>query len=65
MDQHHPELGVDVEPDSDPNIRYLKYNEVWDIEAPPQDMIKCRDYAIRMIKRAIFSKPNFSLCTLN
>lgn len=51
MDQHHPELGVGIESGGDPNIRYLKYNESWDGEAPPEDKIECKDYAINKLKQ--------------
>ena len=40
MDQYCPGLGVGVEPDDNPDIRYLRYNEEWDRKAPAEDILE-------------------------
>jgi 20S proteasome alpha/beta subunit len=59
MDQHHPKLGVGIEPDGNPNIRYLNFNELKDIEAPPIDKTECREYAISKLKEWNEKESNF------
>lgn len=49
MDKFYPDLGVGIEEDGFPCIRYLEYHEDRDIEDPPQDKNECKDYAINKL----------------
>jgi hypothetical protein len=44
MDQYCPDLGVGVNPDGVPQIRYLGYDDEWDREATPNDIIEFRTF---------------------
>jgi hypothetical protein len=44
MDKYCPELGVSVEADGIPNIRYLYYNTEWDLEPTQQDIEWYKEY---------------------
>ena len=48
MDQYCPALGVGVEPEGIPDIKYLYYDQEWDKEPTkdsPQDIEDCKNYA--------------------
>jgi 20S proteasome alpha/beta subunit len=44
MDKYCPGLGVGVEADGIPNIKYLYYNKEWDLEPTPQDIEWYKEY---------------------
>ena len=44
MNQYHPGLGVGVEPDGAPGIKYLHYEAEWDKEATPEDIKEYKQY---------------------
>jgi hypothetical protein len=47
MNQYHPGLGVGVEPDGIPSIKYMYYDKEWDREPAkdsPQDIEDCKKY---------------------
>jgi hypothetical protein len=44
MDQYCPELGVSVEANGIPNIKYLYYNTEWDLEPTQQDIEWYKEY---------------------
>jgi 20S proteasome alpha/beta subunit len=45
MDKYCPGLGVGVEADGIPNIKYLYYNKEWDLEPTPQDIEEYKEHA--------------------
>ncbi|MGC1133026.1 MAG: hypothetical protein WA941_09395 [Nitrososphaeraceae archaeon] len=50
MQKFYPDLGVGIKEDDFPNIRYLERDKDLDREAPPEDKIECRDYAINKLQ---------------
>ena len=44
MDKYCPGLGVGVEADGIPNIKYLYYNTEWDLEPTQQDIEWYKEY---------------------
>jgi 20S proteasome alpha/beta subunit len=50
MDKFYPDLGVGIEDDDHPCIRYLENDKDLDREAPKDDKIECREYAINKLK---------------
>jgi hypothetical protein len=48
MDKYCSELGVGVEPERNPDIKYIAYHDDWDLdpsEKRPQDIVECKNYA--------------------
>lgn len=50
MQKFYPDMGVGIKEDDHPCIRYLEYDKELDREAPPEDKIECRKYAINKLK---------------
>jgi hypothetical protein len=50
MNQYRPELGVGVENDGVPIIKYLNYNEEWDKAPPSEDMCEFKEYTNGVLK---------------
>ena len=54
MDKYCPGFGVGVEPEGNPDIKYLYYDQEWDKEPAkesPQDIEDCKNYTDKKLKR--------------
>lgn len=66
MDRYCSGLGVGVEPESNPDIKYIGYNDEWDIdpaEKRPQDIMQCKNYTdakLEEVKQAFQSIKEYS-----
>ena len=49
MNEYCPGLGVGVESDGVPDIKYLNYNEEWDHPPPPQDILEFKVYTVEKL----------------
>jgi hypothetical protein len=49
MDKCCPGLGVGVEPEGTPDIKYLNYKEEWDHHPPEEDMLEFKKYTVEKL----------------
>lgn len=59
MQKFYPDIGVGIEEDDHPSIRYLDKDQELDNEAPLEDKIECREYAINKLKEWNKKESNF------